>query len=86
MANTIIKEITTEVTSSPVVQFALIIDGTQDISGAEQESICVRFADKDLQPKEEFLGLYKVSSIIGQNIAKVGCDVMTRLHLPMSQL
>ncbi|KAF3851402.1 hypothetical protein F7725_013174 [Dissostichus mawsoni] len=54
----------------PVVQFAIIIDGTQDISGVEQESICVRSVDADLQPKEEFLGIYQVSSTTGQNIAK----------------
>ncbi|KAF3834465.1 hypothetical protein F7725_025669 [Dissostichus mawsoni] len=70
----------------PVVQFAIIIDGTQDISGVEQESICVRSVDADLQPKEEFLGIYQVSSTTGQNIAKVVCDVMTRLQLPLSQL
>ena len=86
MANTIVKEIAAEVTSSAVVQFALIIDGTQDISGAEQESICVRFVEKDLQPKEVFLGLYQVSSTTGQNIANMACDVMTRLNLPISQL
>ncbi|KAI4815397.1 hypothetical protein KUCAC02_005543 [Chaenocephalus aceratus] len=70
----------------PVVQFAIIIDGTQDISGVEQESICVRSVDADLQPKEEFLGIYQVSSTTGQNIAKMACDVMTRLQLPLSQL
>ncbi|KAI4800961.1 hypothetical protein KUCAC02_006226 [Chaenocephalus aceratus] len=85
MANTIIKEIVLEITSMPVVQFAIIIDGTQDISGVEQESICVRSVDADLQPKEEFLGIYKVSSTTGQNIAKMACDVMTRLQLPLSQ-
>ncbi|XP_069381427.1 zinc finger MYM-type protein 1-like [Paralichthys olivaceus] len=86
MANTIIKKIVSDITSMPVVQFALIIDGTQDVSGVEQESICVRFVDADLQPKEEFLGLYEVLSTTGENIAKVACDVMTRLDLPLSQL
>ncbi|KAI4823283.1 hypothetical protein KUCAC02_011878 [Chaenocephalus aceratus] len=47
----------------PVVQFAIIIDGTQDISGVEQESICVRSVDADLQPKEEFLGIYQVWTV-----------------------
>ncbi|KAJ4941155.1 hypothetical protein JOQ06_027442 [Pogonophryne albipinna] len=86
MANTIIKEIVSEITSMPVVQFTIIIDGTQDISGVEQESICVRFVDADLQPKEDFLGIYQVSSTTVQNIAKMACDVMTRLQLPLSQL
>lgn len=56
MGNTIVREIVSEITSMPLVQFALIIDGTQDVSGVEQESICLRFVDADLQPKEEFLG------------------------------
>ncbi|KAF3846830.1 hypothetical protein F7725_003908, partial [Dissostichus mawsoni] len=72
MANTIIKEIVSEITSMPVVQFAIIIDGTQDISGVEQESICALSTTKGRIP--------------GQNIAKVACDVMTRLQLPLSQL
>ncbi|KAI4824444.1 hypothetical protein KUCAC02_012955 [Chaenocephalus aceratus] len=63
MANTIIKEIVSEITSMPVVQFVIIIDGTQDISGVEQESICVRSVDADLQPKEEFLGIYQQGKI-----------------------
>ena len=42
--------------------------------------------DADLQPKEEFLGLYEVSSTTGKNTAKMACDVMMRLGLPLSQL
>ena len=86
IGNKIVKEIVSEITSMPTVLFSLIIDGTQDIAGVEQESVCVRFVDANLHPNEEFLGLYEVSSTTGQNIAKMACDVMTRLCLPISQL
>ena len=55
------------------MQFSLIIDGTQDVTGAEQESVCLRYVDHDLVPHEEFVGLYRVSETTGQGIAKVVC-------------
>jgi len=35
--------------------FSIIVDGTQDVTGCEQESICVRYVD-GLQPVEVFWG------------------------------
>ena len=32
------------------VHFSIIIDGTQDITGTEQESICFRYVDNQSQP------------------------------------
>ena len=40
----------------PVVQYSLIIDGNGE------ESFCLRFVAKNLQPREEFIGLYQVTS------------------------
>ncbi len=71
VSNTIVHDITKEILSLPVVQYSLIIDGTQDAAGFEQESFCLRFVDKDLQPREEFIGLYQVTSTTGENIASV---------------
>ena len=42
--------------------FATIVDGTQDISGNEQESICIRYVDEKLNVVEAFIGLYDSSS------------------------
>ncbi|XDV43533.1 hypothetical protein PO909_012000 [Leuciscus waleckii] len=47
------------------------MDGTQDVSGVEQESICIRYVDHDLIPHEEFVGLYEVSSTTGNATAFV---------------
>lgn len=70
MGDTILRGIVSEITLMPVVQFALITDGTQDISGVEQESICLRFIDADLQPKKGFLGLFSVISVKGKILAR----------------
>ncbi|KAK0150020.1 Zinc finger MYM-type protein 1 [Merluccius polli] len=86
MSNTIVKMIVQEIKSMPVIHFSLIIDGTQDITGTEQESICIRYVDQDLMPREEFIGLYEVASTTGANLAKMATDVLTRLDLPISQL
>ncbi len=86
VSNTIVHDITKEILLLPVVQYSLIIDGTQDAAGFEQESFCLRFVDKDLQPREEFIGLYQVTSTTGENIASVAKDVLIRLNLPLSQL
>ncbi len=52
MSNTIIRNIAEEILALPVVQYSVIIDGTQDKSGTEQESICLRYIDSDLEPRE----------------------------------
>ncbi|KAK7881353.1 hypothetical protein WMY93_029762 [Mugilogobius chulae] len=52
----------------------------------EQEAVCLRYVDKDLDPKEEFIGLYEVSSTTGESLAKVVQDVLDRLNLPISGL
>ncbi|KAF3840185.1 hypothetical protein F7725_018902 [Dissostichus mawsoni] len=66
--------------------YSIIIDGTQDVLGVEQEAICIRYVDHDLIPHEDFVGLYEVSSTTGKNLAKVATDVLLRLNLPLSCL
>lgn len=69
-----IKSIKKEsIQSLPALQYSLIIDGTQDVSGIEQESICFRYVDHDIIPH-------------GVEIARVAADVLLRLNIPMSGL
>lgn len=65
------------------MQYSIIFDGTQAISGVEQESICIRYVDKDLDPHEVFVGLYDVSGTTGEEIAGGAGDVLLRLNIPM---
>ena len=37
-----------------------MVDGTQDVCWKKQEAVCLRYADKDLFPPEEFWGLYSL--------------------------
>jgi hypothetical protein len=67
-------------------QFGIIVDGTQDISGYEQESVCVRYVDNNLQVIEVFVGLFNPPDTTGQALADVIKDVMLRLNLPANNL
>lgn len=82
----IVREIASAVRNLPTLQYSIIMDGTQDVAGVEQESICIRYVDHDLIPHEEFVGLYEVSSTTGENLARVAVDVLQRMNLPLSGL
>lgn len=86
VSNSVVRDIAKSIRSLPVLQYSLIIDGTQDISGAEQESICLRFVDNDLVPQEVFFGLYQVPGTTGVEIARAAIDVLQRLNIPVSCL
>lgn len=86
MANSIIRDIATEIRSQPQLQYSIIIDGTQDITGTKQESICLCYIDHNLIPREEFVGLYEVSLTTGENLANVAKDVLLRLNLSLGGL
>ncbi|XP_031727537.1 zinc finger MYM-type protein 1-like [Anarrhichthys ocellatus] len=62
------------------------MDGTQDVQGKEQVSICLRYVDKELEPHEVFVGLYEVPGTTGEQMAKLVVDVLLRLNLPISRL
>ena len=47
-------------------QFAVVVDGTQDCAGLEQESICIRYVDKTLTVNEMFVGLYNPPDTTGK--------------------
>ncbi len=82
MSNTIIRNIAEEILALPVVQYSVIIDGTQDKSGTEQESICLRYIDSDLEPRRNSLASTKLLPPPGEQISKIVSDVLLRLNLP----
>lgn len=83
-SHAILREIVGEVKAAGA--YALVVDGTQDISGKEQESICLRYVDPNLTPVEEFIGLYEQDSTTGEAIARTVKDVLCRLDLPLRLL
>ena len=86
LGNCIVRSIAQSIQLLPVLQYSLIIDGTQDVSGTEQESICLRYVDHDLVPHEVFIGLYEVPGTTGVEIAKMAEDVLLRLNISISGL
>jgi hypothetical protein len=80
----IVRQIANDVQAA--IYFAIIVDGTIDISGNHQESICLRYIDKDLQPHEEFIGFYELQDTTGAAVANAIFDVLLRLNLPIENL
>lgn len=62
------------------------MDGTQDIQGKEQVSICLRYVDQDLVLQEVFVGLYEVLGTTVEQMANLAIDVLLRLNIPISGL
>ncbi len=83
-SNNIVHDIATKVLKSGMC--AVIVDGTQDISGKEQLSVCIRYIDNYLCPREDFIGLYEPPSTTGECIAQCILDILLRLQLPINML
>ena len=94
LSHEIIRDITAEVVGKragedgvgDVKFYSVIVDGTQDLSGKEQESISVRFVDDELTVHEEFVGFYEPRSTTGADLAAMIEDALCRLGLPLSHL
>ena len=84
MAHSVIRQITSEIRNSG--SFSVIVDGTQDCNHKEQESLCIRYVNKDLKPVELFLGLYNTDSTTGQSLSQLILDALLRLDLPIRML
>lgn len=54
--NAVLRRLPSQIRSLPMVQFSIIMDGTQDMQEKEQVSTCLRYVDKDLMPQEICLG------------------------------
>ena len=77
----IIKEV-----NDQSINFVIVVEGTQDIQGKEQQCICVRYVTDAFQIEEEFLGLYNIESTSGLSISTMIIDVLIRLQLPIENL
>ena len=64
----------------------MIVDGTQDVQGLEQESICVRYVDANYGVHEDFVGLYNIAETTGASLSNMTQDALLRLNLPITDL
>lgn len=85
MGHDIVRDIVEKVNKESI-QFGIICDGTQDISGKEQEAICIRYITSNFQICEDFIGLYNQGDTTGAGLAKMLQDVLLRVQLPVANL
>ena len=62
------------------------MDGTQDCTSKEQETVCIRYVDDKFDVKEEFLRPCEMSSTTCASLCNILKDVQTRFHLPFENL
>ena len=86
MSQAVQRKLMADVAAVEPMQFSVIVDGIRDISGTEQESICFRFVDKHLTPREIFVGLYAANETTGEALSNMITDVLLRLNLLLSAL
>ena len=84
MARTVQRQITEEASDSKFV--SIVADGTTDVSGQEQFSICLQYCTKDLRIENSFLGLYNAPDSSGQTLASVITDVLLWMSIPLCKL
>ena len=85
MSHAILRNICSNVNEMST-HFGLVTDGTQDIQGNEQESVCVRYVTDSFDVQEDLIGLYQVSSTTGVSLCKMLQDVLIRCQLPIEHL
>ena len=84
LSHCILREVVNDIQNNRC--FAIIVDGTQEVSVQEQESICLRYVNSDLHVHKDLVGLYEIPSTTSESIVGMVFDVTTRFALPSSNL
>jgi hypothetical protein len=84
-SHTILRDIVDNVKQARI--FAIVADGTQDITSKEQLSLCIRYVDGQLDVHEEFVGFHAHDDeTTGRAIAAAILDILQRLSLNADQI
>ena len=65
--------------------FIIMCDECTDASNREQLAICIRWVDADLEPHEDFIGLYQLDKTSADFITGRIKDVLVRLEVSLSR-
>jgi hypothetical protein len=84
MANNVLRALASDICQQS--EYAVICDGSRDVSGCEQMSTCIRYVDDNLLTHEEFVGFYQQINTTGAAIAATIVDVLLRINLPLDLL
>ena len=82
MANTITRNIANKIREAKY--FSLMADEVTDVSNREQVVVCMHWVDGELEPHEDFLGLYKVDDIQSNTIVAILQDILKHLDLTLT--
>ena len=66
--------------------YAVIMDGTQDNAGKEQQSVCIRYTTTNLKVKEVFVGLHEPADTTGQSLSNMLLELLSGLSLSTENL
>ena len=83
MSLNILRSIATNINKSEF--YCIMCDESTDVSNREQLVICIRWVDDNLEPHEEFLGLYKIDDIQASTIVAAIKDSLVRLNFSFSK-
>lgn len=83
MALSILRRIASCISNSKF--YCIMCDECTDASNREQLVICIRWIDEQLQPQEEFIGLYKIDDISANTIVATVKDALVRMNLALSR-
>lgn len=84
MCSAITEDICEEIKKA--IYFGVIIDGTQDIEGTEQEAVCIRYVDRNFEIHEMFLGLCNVPDTTGEALCNMLIKFLDKIQLPIANL
>ena len=86
MALQVLRQVIKSMSSSPFL--SLMVDETTDISNKEQLVVCICWVDNNLQPYEEFIGLYHIESTQSSTLVNTCTirDVLKRVDVSITKL
>jgi hypothetical protein len=67
----VLRSIIRGIAHSNLQYLSAIVDEATDASAKEQVSVCLRSPSNDLEPAEEFVGLYQTASASGATISDI---------------
>ena len=79
MALQVLRQVVESIQSAPFL--TIMINETTDVSNKEQVVVCFRWVD-NLEPHEEFIGLYQVESTQSSILVATIHDVLQRVMCP----
>ena len=83
MATAVLTELGKGILSSEF--FTVMCDECTNSSNREQLSVCIRWVDSELEPHEDFIGLYKMDGVCASDIVNALKETLLSMKLLLSK-